>query len=120
MPNTMTIFDGIIEWYDGPEWDEVAEEAFKDAASDVQAYAQENAPWEDRTGAAREGLIAQAGAEADGTIYLTLAHTVEYGRWLELIRNGQYAIIMPTLESYGSRVMAQAADRVASARRGRN
>lgn len=122
MANGGTVFidDGIIEWFDGPEWDEVALESFKDSAPELQSYAQDNAPWEDRTGMARESLTAEAGLEADGTAYITLAHGVDYGYWLEVIQNGQFAIIMPTLEAYGPRVMADAVSRIASARKGRD
>jgi hypothetical protein len=33
------------------------------------------------------------------TLIITLGHTMFYGRWLELSKGGQYAIIMSTIES---------------------
>ena len=66
----------------------------------VEAYAQQNAPWSDITGAARAGLTADVIATGEEAI-LTLSHSVSYGVWLELIQNGKYAIILPTLEALG-------------------
>lgn len=111
--------DGIMAWFDGPEWDDVAEAAFKDAAQEVQTIAQADAPWEDRSGDARSGLETSVSND-DGLIELSLFHTVEYGLWLEVIQNGNFAIIMPTLEQQAPRVFQEAADKVASARKGNN
>ncbi len=113
----MTIQDGIIHWFNGPDWDEVAEDAFKDSAQQVQSYAQDNAPWEDRTGDARSGLTTEVNNE-DGVIILTLFHTVEYGIWLETIQNGNFAVIMPTLESQGPAILRETEARIAQARSG--
>lgn len=113
------IDDGIIAWFDGPEWDQVAMEAFQDASNDVKQEAQDNAPWEDQTGDARSGL--DTAVENDhGEIVLTLFHTVEYGLWLEVIQNGRFAIIMPTLEHSAPKIFQNAEARVASARQGDN
>lgn len=90
----------------------------------VQDEARENAVWEDRTSNARGGLffavdgfdlgtitgevtpesksemsdVAIESGDAN-TLIITLAHTVFYGKFLELSNGGQYAIIMSTLES---------------------
>lgn len=84
-----------------------AREVFESAAGEILAYAQTNAPWDDRTGMAREGLITEVN-EVDNEIYLVLAHTVDYGQWLETIQSGRFAIIMPTLEVYGYDVIHRA------------
>ena len=63
-------------------------------------FAKEQAPWVDRTGAAREGLDVDVD-KSGNTMTLTMFHTVDYGQWLETIQNGRYAVIMPTLELYG-------------------
>ena len=68
-------------------------------ADQVESYAQQNAPWDDRSGAARQGLVAEV-TEEGNTLYLELAHTVDYGQWLEVIQSGRFAIIMPTLETF--------------------
>lgn len=84
-----------------------AREVFENGAAEVLDYAQTNAPWDDRTGMARAGLTTEVGEGEDGVV-LSLAHTVDYGLWLEVIQNGRFAIIMPTLELYGSELIHRA------------
>jgi hypothetical protein len=89
----------------------------------VQDEAREAAKWEDRTGNARSGLffavdgfglnplVGEVTPEAKSemsdvavesgdkdTLIITLAHTVFYGKFLELSNGGKNAIIMSTLE----------------------
>lgn len=67
-------------------------------ASHLQQQAQINAPWTDRTGAAREGLVTIADVSEElVTVYLI--STARHGVFLELARGGKYAIIMPTIEA---------------------
>lgn len=81
------------------------DEKLKEFAQDVEDYMRENAPWEDRTGDAREGLTAEA--ESHGFHHtIWLYHTVDYGIWLEVRWSGQYAIIVPTIEAMGPKAMA--------------
>lgn len=75
-------------------------------ASRVEAYAKEEAPWEDQSGDAREGLQAQAHTNPLEYV-IVLAHGVDYGIWLEVRWGGQYAIIMPTLEYMGDVLMSE-------------
>lgn len=75
-------------------------------AKRVQDYARENAPWENRTGDARQGLVAKA-EQRLWTYTITLSHTVNYGIWLEVRWDGKYAIILPTLEHMGPIFMAE-------------
>lgn len=75
-------------------------------AQRVEAYAKENAPWEDQTGDAREGLNASAHTTPIEYV-ITLAHGVEYGIWLEVRWGGRFAIIMPTLEKMGDELMGE-------------
>lgn len=88
-------------------------EGMEQGADEILAYAQYNAPWTDRTGAAREGLYTDV-FEEDGDIVLELGHGVDYGIWLELIQDGRFAIIMPTLEALGDKVVHDAGGRVIS------
>lgn len=88
-------------------------EAMYTGAQEIETYARFNAPWSDQTGAARNGLTADV-FEESGEIVLELAHSVEYGVWLELIQDGAYAIIMPTLEAMGPKVIRDAGGRVTS------
>lgn len=79
------------------------EDTVIDVGVEALEYAKANAPWDDRTGAARDGLDVAIDTPGDD-IVLTMFHTVEYGKWLETIKAGQYAIIMPTLEIYGQEI----------------
>lgn len=115
--NRFTVHDGIISWFNGPEWDDVVLEAFRSEAQGVEAEARQNAPWADRTGMARSGLEATVKND-NGEIIMMLAHTAEHGLWLEVIQAGRFAIIMPTLEAAAPRVFARAAQAVENARRG--
>ena len=88
-----------------------AVEAFYDYAGIILEYAKSNAPWEDRTGDARNGL--EVLVEEDGEeVSLTLYHTVEYGVWLETIQSGEFAIILPTLELFATPAFQAAGGRV--------
>lgn len=75
-----------------------------DFAQEVEDYAKENAPWQDQTGAARDGLTAEARHRLNH-YYIDLFHTVDYGIWLEIRFDGEYAIIQPTLEAMAPRLM---------------
>lgn len=86
---------------------ERAVDAMLDIAPEVLEAAQYNAPWSDRTGTARAGLEVDVYEEGD-SIWLELYHTVDYGLWLEVIQNGRFATIMPTLEAYASEIFAAA------------
>lgn len=88
-------------------------EAFRDGAEELENYARQNAPWEDQTGNARALLNATAGVDM-GYVTLTLAHGVDYGIWLETIQDGTYAIIMPTIEAVGPRILKDAGAAVMS------
>lgn len=65
----------------------------------IQAEAQTNRRWQDRTGNARIGLRSYVDAKrGDGvTVYLTTQ--VVYGVQLELGHGGRYAIVMPTINA---------------------
>jgi hypothetical protein len=68
-------------------------------AAQMEAYAKQNAPWEDQTGNARQGLFGEV-AEADGKLKVRIAHTVEYGVYLELSRKGRRPILEPTAQKF--------------------
>ena len=86
-------------------------EAMLSGKEEVELYARMNAPWSDQTGAARAGLTASV-YEEGGEIVLELAHSVDYGIWLELIQDGAFAIIMPTLEALGPKIIRDAGGKV--------
>lgn len=68
--------------------------------ADATELMQQNAPWRDRTGDARSGL-GWALEEDWVRPRVILFHSVTYGEWLEVRWSGEYAIIMPTIESFG-------------------
>lgn len=75
------------------------DEAAQQWAQEIRDWAQDNAPWEDRTGDARAGLDVEV--DQHGTVIdIVLFHTVDYGQWLETIQSGRFATIMPTLEHF--------------------
>lgn len=117
MSSRMLMQDGILVWFDGPDWDVIAEQAFQEASEELLQAAQRDAPWEDRSGDARDGLRVSV-ENIKGEVVLTLFHTIEYGLWLEVIQNGRFATIMPTLERYASKVMRNAEMKIAKSRRG--
>jgi hypothetical protein len=82
-------------------------EAMTEGAREIETYAQSNAPWEDQTGAARAGLSADVGMDGLNVV-ISLSHSVDYGVYLELKDNGKYAIIMPTLEALGPKILRDA------------
>lgn len=79
---------------------------FNYMAPQIESDAKRNAPWEDQTGNARNGLAARAGREGDSH-YISLFHQVVYGIYLETRWSGAYSIIMPTLDAWEPRVMGE-------------
>lgn len=75
-------------------------------APEVESYMKLNAPWTDQTTNARNGLAARAYQEPNET-GIVLFHQVSYGIFLETRWNGKYAIIDPTIEEMGPKVMAR-------------
>jgi hypothetical protein len=74
-------------------------------SNDAQTYMRTNAPWQDQTSNARNGLFSEPFSE--GTNFgMILFHTVPYGIYLETRFSGRYAIINPTLPVIGQEFMA--------------
>jgi len=74
-------------------------------AGGAEGQLKTQAPWTDRTGAARSGLHASTD-HGYRAWTIVLAHAVNYGIWLETIQNGQYAVILKVLVDAGNRLMA--------------
>lgn len=69
-------------------------------APQAEAFMKSEAPWTDRTGAARNGLGAQV--EVSGNkVAIILYHSVPYGVFLEVRWGGKYAIIEKTMAAAG-------------------
>ena len=72
------------------------------------AWMKANAPWTDRTTAARSGLHAYP-LQFRHRFELVLAHAVSYGIWLEVANSGKYQIILPALRQ-ASRELSELLD----------
>ena len=66
-------------------------------AADLEKQAKDGGPWADRTSNARNGLVGKAIVYPDKVV-ITLAHSMEYGVFLELAKQGKYAILKPTID----------------------
>lgn len=74
------------------------------AALTLQDYMRANAPWTNRTGQARQRLVAKGQKVSEGW-RIMLAQGVDYGIFLELAHEKRFAIIQPTITSQGPDVM---------------
>ncbi len=70
----------------------------------LRSQMKREAPWADRTGAARRQLLAEV-EQDERRVMLVLSHGVLYGKWLELSNGGRYAIIGPTIVKSGPGLM---------------
>lgn len=64
----------------------------------MKATAQAEAPWTDRTGAARSGLDYKCVWEGT-TLDIQIFHTVDYGIWLEIAHAERFAILKKARDS---------------------
>ena len=117
MKSRMIIDDGVLLWFNRMDILQEATDSFEGLKNSVESYAKANAPWTDRTGMAREGLTAEVTSSGNEVI-LELYHTVDYGLWLEVIQNGEFAIIDPTLQHYAPLILADVETRLASVKGG--
>lgn len=69
----------------------------EETAADGEARAKVDAPWQNRTGAARAGLQGTSNVQG-GSGTIVLAHGVSYGIWLELANQARYGILPATLD----------------------
>lgn len=63
-------------------------------------WMKQNAPWTDRTGAARVGLMAWADHAATYEA-INFAYSINYGIWLEVANNRRFSIIQPAMRIMG-------------------
>lgn len=68
-------------------------------------YAKQTAPWDDRTGDARAGLTAEYYEDGGRAVGVVLYHTVDYGIWLEVRWGSKYAVILPSMEKMGPKLL---------------
>lgn len=74
-------------------------------APELESYMKTNRKWTDRTGMAKATLRATVSKVDDTTIRITLSYGVDYGIWLELANEKNYAIIEPTIRLNSSKIV---------------
>lgn len=75
---------------------------------EMENYAKANAPWDDRTGDARDRLhTVVVHDERTDTSTVWLAHGVGYGIWLETMQGGKFSIILPTIQEFSKRLVSK-------------
>lgn len=79
-------------------------------ASEIQAKMKVNRPWTDRTGMAKALLNTKVSQPNPELVRITLTHGVDYGIWLELANEQNYAIIAPTIREEAPRVISDLGD----------
>lgn len=70
-------------------------------APQIEAEIKSERPWTDRTGMAKAVMSAKVSQPSDSLVRITLAHGVDYGIWLELANEKNYAILAPTIKKEG-------------------
>lgn len=74
-------------------------------AQRLESHMKINRLWTDRTGLAKSTLKSFVSQPSKDKIRITLAHGVDYGIWLELAHEKNYAIIGPTIDHEGPSVI---------------
>jgi hypothetical protein len=76
-------------------------------AEEAEQWMKQNAPWQDRTGAARAGLHVDVNQAPAVLAELTFAHgeDVPYGIWLEIANGGRWGIISKSVDYWGPKLM---------------
>lgn len=74
------------------------------SARNLEGYAKEHRPWTDRTNRARLGLSGYV-TEIENGYRIIIAHTVDYGVWLEYAHEKRFAILEPTVRLQGPEVI---------------
>lgn len=70
----------------------------QDWAGTLEGRAKINASWQDRTGLARAGLRGEV-IVGRNQVTIVLAHSMDYGPYLELANDGKYAVLKPTVDA---------------------
>lgn len=75
-------------------------------AAELESKMKQNRPWTDRTGMAKATLNAKVSRPNHNVVRITLAHGVDYGIDLELAHGKNYAIVGPTINQEGPRIVS--------------
>ena len=71
----------------------------------IEGEMKTNRPWTDQTGAAKARLNTSVSQPEPNIVRITLAHGVDYGIWLELAHEKNFAIVAPTLRKMAPEVI---------------
>lgn len=71
----------------------------------LESYMKTHRKWTDRSGMAKTLLNAKVSKPDENTVRFTLSHGVDYGIWLELAHEKKYAIIEPTINLEGPKIL---------------
>lgn len=74
------------------------------AAKQLETAAKAEAPWIDRTGHARGGIIGRS-ARSGSAIRITLSGSVRYLVYLELAHEKKYAVLWPVMQKHQKRIL---------------
>lgn len=69
-------------------------------ATEMEAWAKNNANWEDQTSHARQFLKSTVKWKNTNTLMVALSQHVEYGVYLELANEGKYAILEKAIAEF--------------------
>lgn len=79
-------------------------------AKELESYMKTHRPWTDRTGLAKQSLSSAVSQESNTLVCITLGFGLNgincpYGIWLELAHEKNYAIIQPTINTQGPKIL---------------
>lgn len=77
------------------------------AAKEMEAWAKQNAKWDNHTWNARQKLTGDAYWANSKVLETVLAHQMDYGVWLELAHNRKYAILDAAIKQKAPELFAQ-------------
>ena len=106
-----SLSEGLFDY--GKRVDRARQKGMEQLAKEMVAWAKENAPWEDDTGNARANLQAHV-VHGNGRSVIWFGHGrgVPYGIWLEIMQNGRFAIVLPTVLKFAPKVGGKVAAHV--------
>ena len=73
----------------------------------IEQWMRQHRPWTDRTGDARRLLWIEVFDVVGHAVVIVLNHGVDYGRYLETMQGGRYAIIAPAIDYWGPHIMRE-------------
>src|SRR4029453_14329829 len=83
-----------------------AHQVLEESAPIVEARGKREHRWRNQTGAAEANLQCEV-FDAGGRSRLSFFHGVSYGKYLETMQHGRFAVLYPTLRSEWPRIMAR-------------